>query len=189
MNLKLIKNESGKFNNTLLNDREYIKTVKKTIEDVLETYKNRELQQESTNSQNINWINSNDNNNNNNNNIPNGNTNKEEYTINDQMLLEMILLMIRGETIKYSSRKKKEKEKLQKQLEEERAKLEKSMSEESVKFTVENSTLLEEKKNRLYELRDNIIEGVMIRSRCRYEELGEKPTSYFLNLEKTKFHK
>ena len=54
--------------------------------------------------------------------------------------------MIRGETIKYSSRKKKEKEKLQKQLEEEIAKLEKSMSEESVKFTVENSTLLEEKK-------------------------------------------
>ena len=56
------------------------------------------------------------------------------------------------------------------------------MSEESVKFTVENSTLLEEKKNRLYELRENIIEGVMIRSRCRYEELVEKPTSYFLNL-------
>ena len=81
-----------------------IKIVKKTIEDVLETYKNRVLQQESTNSQNI-----------------NENTNNEEYTINDQMLLEMILLMIRGETIKYSSRKKKEKEKLQKLLEEERA--------------------------------------------------------------------
>ena len=27
----------------------------------------------------------------------------------------------------------------------------------------------------------------MIRSRCRYEELGEKPTSYFLNLEKRNF--
>ena len=95
MNLKLIKNERGKsywkFNNSLLKDREYIKIVKKTIEDVLETYKNRELQQESTNSQNINGINSNDNNNNNNNNIPNGNTNNEEYTINDQMLLEMTL--------------------------------------------------------------------------------------------------
>ena len=191
MNLKLIKNETGKsywkFNNSLLKDREYIKIVKKTIEDVLETYKNRELQQESTNSQNINGINSNDNNNNNNNNIPNGNTNNEEYTINDQMLLEMIVSMIRGKTIKYSSRKKKEKEKLQKQLEEEIAKLEKSMPEDSVKFTVENSTLLEEKKNRLYELRENIIEGVMIRSRCRYEELGEKPTSYFLNLEKRNF--
>ena len=89
--LQYFKNERGKsywkFNNSLLKDREYIKIVKKTIKDVLETYKNRELQQESTNSQNINGINSNDNNNNNNNNnIPNGNTNNEEYTINDQML-------------------------------------------------------------------------------------------------------
>ena len=48
-------------------DREYIKIVKKTIADVLETYKNRELQQESTNSQNINGMNINDNNNNDNN--------------------------------------------------------------------------------------------------------------------------
>ena len=27
----------------------------------------------------------------------------------------------------------------------------------------------------------------MLRSRCRYEDLGEKPTSYFLNLEKRNF--
>lgn len=54
------------------------------------------------------------------------NDNKNEYTIiiNNHMLLEMILLMVRGETIKYSSRKKKEKDKLQNQLEEEIAKLE-----------------------------------------------------------------
>ena len=29
----------------------------------------------------------------------------------------------------------------------------------------------------------------MIRSRCRYEDLGEKPSSYFLNFEKRKFTK
>ena len=27
----------------------------------------------------------------------------------------------------------------------------------------------------------------MLRSRCRYEDLGEKPTSYFLNLKKRNF--
>lgn len=27
----------------------------------------------------------------------------------------------------------------------------------------------------------------MLRSRCRYEDLGEKPTSYFLNLERRNF--
>ena len=31
------------------------------------------------------------------------------------------------------------------------------------------------------------IEGVMLRSRCRYEDLGEKPSGYFLNLEKRNF--
>ena len=31
------------------------------------------------------------------------------------------------------------------------------------------------------------MEGVMLRSRCRYEELGEKPSGYFLNLENRNF--
>ena len=43
------------------------------------------------------------------------------------------------------------------------------------------------KKEQLYEIRKHILEGVMLRSRCRYEDLGEKPTSYFLNLEKRNF--
>ena len=30
-------------------------------------------------------------------------------------------------------------------------------------------------------------EGVMLRARCRYEELGEKPSGYFLNLENRNF--
>lgn len=33
-------------------------------------------------------------------------------------------------------------------------------------------------------IRKNKIEGVMLRSKSRYYDLGEKPTSYFLNLEK-----
>ena len=103
------------------------------------------------------------------------------------MLLEMILLMIRGETIKYSTRKKKEREKLQKQLEEEITKLEKNVTENFQHLTQEDFDLLEEKKLRLYDIRRNIIEGVMVRSRCRYQELGEKPTSYFFNLEKRNY--
>ena len=58
----------------------------------------------------------------------------------------MILLMIRGETIKYSSKKKREKEKLHKQLEEEIAILEKNISEDPGKFNAESSESLEEKK-------------------------------------------
>lgn len=200
LKIKLNENERGKgywkFNNSLLKDREYIKAVKKTISDVLATYKITDLPPNDTIERNINEINIsevnnkdeyNNNNINNNNNRAAENTNNDEYAINDQLLLEMILLMIRGETIKYSSRKKREKEKLQKQLEEEIAELEKNMTEDFSNFTAENLKLLEEKKNRLYDIRKNIIEGVMLRSRCRYEELGEKPTSYFFNLEKRNF--
>ena len=46
---------------------------------------------------------------------------------------------------------------------------------------------MEDKRNRLQEIRKNTIDGVMIRSRCRYEDLGEKPSSYFFNLEKRNF--
>ena len=49
----------------------------------------------------------------------------------------------------------------------------------------EDLNLSENKKNRLNEIRKHKIEGVMIRSRCRYEDLGEKPSS--LNFEKRNF--
>ena len=39
------------------------------------------------------------------------------------------------------------------------------------------------KKETLAEIRKKKIEGVMLRSKCRYEDLGEEPTKYFLSLE------
>ena len=47
--------------------------------------------------------------------------------------------------------------------------------------------LLEEKKNRLEEIRQKKIEGVMLRSRCRYTDMSDKPRKYFLNLESRNF--
>lgn len=41
----------------------------------------------------------------------------------------------------------------------------------------------ERKKNTLNEIRNEKTAGIMLRSRSRYEELGEKPTKYFLQLE------
>ena len=65
----------------------------------------------------------------------------------------MILLAIRGKTIKYSSRKKKEKTKQGKQLEEEISKLESKISENLEKVDLEEINLLEDKRNRLQEIR------------------------------------
>ena len=42
-------------------------------------------------------------------------------------------------------------------------------------------------KTLLNEIQKEKIEGVMLRSRSRYEDLGEKPTRYFFNLEKRNY--
>ena len=110
-----------------------------------------------------------------------------KYTINDQLLLETILVAIRGETIKYSSRKKKESIKQEIQLEEDIKKIEQDISENLGNTKPEKFLSFNGKKDQLQEIRKHKLEGVMLRSRCRYEDLGEKPTSYFLNLEKRNF--
>ena len=82
---------------------------------------------------------------------------------------------IRGKTISYSAyRKKKEKEK-EDSLVKEISSLEKS--------TEINSDLLETKQEELENIRKEKIMGIIIRSRVRWAEEGEKPTKYFCNLE------
>ena len=177
LQLRLNQNERGrsywKFNNSLLKDKDYIKLVKQSIKEVTNTYKINNNMQDTVNLEE--------------NNNENEAIEEDSYTINDQLLLEMIILTIRGETIKYSSRKKKEKNKQEKQLEEEIAKLERMVSENRNIINIEQTNLLEEKKNSLQEIRKNAIEGAMTRSRCRYEDLGEKPSSFFFSLEKRNF--
>ena len=48
-------------------------------------------------------------------------------------------------------------------------------------INVNNQTVvnLVQKQNELVNLRNEKIEGVMLRSKCRYMDLGEKPTNYF----------
>ena len=54
-------------------------------------------------------------------------------------------------------------------------------------MTEENLNNLENKKSSLNEIQKEKIEGVMLQSRSRYEDLGEKPTRYFFNLEKRNY--
>ena len=95
--------------------------------------------------------------------------------------------MIRGETIKYSSRKKKEMEREETNLEKQIKILEDNCNDNLAGTNENDLNLLEEKKTRLEEIRKKKIEGVMLRSRCRYTDMGEKPTKYFLNLESRNF--
>ena len=79
------------------------------INENLDRYRLKDVSTDNTNNNNNNNNNNKKNDNNNNNNNNNKDTiDGNSFSINDQLLLETILLMIRGETIKYSSYKKKE---------------------------------------------------------------------------------
>ena len=96
LKLKLLENERGKgywkFNNTLIKDDLYIEEIKKTIEEVKNTYVVNQNIDARVNTSNENI----------------------EFNINDQLFLETLLMIIRGNTIKYSSIKKRKNKKKKK---------------------------------------------------------------------------
>lgn len=165
LNLKLINNERGKgywkFNNTLLKDPDYIQKVKDIIEEVKRTY-----------CLDPNNINVNEN---------------IQFNINDQLFLETLLMMIRGMTIKYSSEKKKRTTEVELKLEKDIESLESEINANFNNVDEQKLQDLSTKKEQLTNIRKEKIDGVMLRSKCRYQDLGEKPSNYFFNLENRNF--
>lgn len=92
-------------------------------------------------------------------------------------------MVIRGNTIKYSSVKKRKKLEEENKLEGEIRVLEEEINNNFLSLADEKILKLAEKKEKLAEIRKEKIDGVMMRSRSRYQDLGEKPTKYFFNLE------
>ena len=138
-----------KFNNSLLSDKEYVKKVKDTIHNVCREYIRSDIDNIATDD------------------------------IDDNMLLDVLLMKIRGITISYSSYKKKEREKEEMALMKEIEHLE--------SFENMDVSLIEEKRLLLENLRKEKMEGHAIRSRARWIEEGEKPTRYFCNSEKRNY--
>ena len=173
LNMSFNQNERGrgywKFNNLLLKDKDYITVVKETINEVKNTYirKNNDMTDEA-NTQNI--------------------SNEQiEFTRNDQLFLETLLLMIRVNSIKFSSLRKKKKQADEKKLENEIKELENEITNNLINVKEEVLYALDQKKTRLTDIQNEKIEGIMLRSRTRYEDLGEKPSSYFFNSENRNF--
>lgn len=164
INFEFNSNERGrgywKFNNLLLKDKDYIKIVKDTVEEAKAIYARR---YENISNEDI------------------------VFDINDQLFLETLLLMIRGNTIKYSSFKKRKKHEEEIKLESEIKIIEDEINKNFGNISEDVLQTLGVKKELLNELRNEKLQGVLLRSRCRYEELGEKPTSYFFNLENRNF--
>ena len=83
-------------------------------------------------------------------------------------------MVIRGETIKYSSKKKKETEKEEIDLGKQMKILEDKLNDNLLSINENDLNLLEVKENRVEEIKQKKKEGVMLRSRGRYTDLGEK---------------
>ena len=101
-----------------------------------------------------------------------------QLTIDHDTFLEMILLRIRGETIKFSSFEKKMRNEKEKNLIDDIKHLEKNND----NFTL-NGDLLEDKKLELEKLRKEKIKGQMIRAQLQWLNDGEKSSNFFCKLE------
>ena len=165
LDLSTIKRGKGfwKFNNSLLKDSKYVKCIKDKILDVKRQYAATPYKMDNVEQ------------------IP---ACELELIINDQLFLEVLLMEIRGETIRFTKERNKNNKQRENNLEKDIQSLEKELSEFK---DIDSRNLLDSidrNKRELEEIRRQKIEGVMLRSRARWVEYGEKPTSYFANLEK-----
>ena len=105
--------------------------------------------------------------------------------INPQTFLDILLMEIRGVTIAYSSKKKRERKqneiKIMHDIELLESKIDNELNNES--FKAVNAQLLA-KKVELEEIFEFQAQGAYIRARARHKLEGEKPSKLFCSLEK-----
>ena len=163
MNFKKRKKEKNfwKFNSSLLKEQNCIKEIKDTILRVKEQYMlpiyNLEM-------------------------LDNISNNDLQFTISNQLFLDVLLMEIRKTVINYSIKKKREDIEKEKQLESEINNIDLKQNK-----TEEDLLLKSTKENSLIELRKSKIDGIIIRSKARWAAQGEKVTKYFCNLENRHF--
>ena len=121
-----------KFNNSLLYDPDYIKLIKDCIQETILQYS-----------------------------VPKENDEETAFSLDDQLLWEMLKLSIRGKTIAYSTHKKRSRE-------QEERELEKILENLYIKFeqnpSVENDVYIREAEENLKNLREEKIKGLIARA-------------------------
>ena len=105
-----------------------------------------------------------------------------QFTINDQLFFETLMMEIRGKTISYSSLEKNTKDNGWTKLQTKLDSLE--INENIDDLIVER---IEELKHLLQEIINKRLEGVAIRSRVKWLQDREKVSQYFCNFENRNF--
>ena len=106
-----------------------------------------------------------------------------EVKVNPQVLLDLILLRIRRETIKYSSARKKERQNQELSLLHELEILESRLNDNNYQ-SVDINEALQLKQQELEELYTYQANGAYVRARAKIKTEGERPTKLFCSLEK-----
>ena len=101
---------------------------------------------------------------------------------------EQIKLVIKNSTIQYSVRKSKSDKNRLQVLERKEKRLEDELINKNPLFDDSHEQLLKVKKE-IKEIRNKKTKGAILRSRVQWVNDGEKPTKYFLNLEKHNYKK
>ena len=112
---------------------------------------------------------------------------KNEYTeqnLASDLKWEMIKADIRGESIKYSKLKARERNNRQTTIEKELNDLEQKERDENTEDTNNRINLLQNELKEIYETKTK---GSIIRAKCRWLKDGEKNTKYFIGLEKRNY--
>ena len=151
-----------KFNSALLRDREYVDIVKDTLWETVEMYAALPY-----NRQNLK-------------NIP---LDKIRLSISDQLFLETLLMNVRGNSISFSSKKKRKAAQQEKDLEKKICEIEESIHADFARIDAHKLETLNNYKDELQSIRDVKIKGCMLRAKVSWLDAGERPSKYFLNLE------
>ncbi len=108
-----------------------------------------------------------------------------QFTIDDHMFLEMVLLNFRAMTLPYCGARKRRNEERKQILEEQLKTLQELADQLGENFS--QNELLEDVSNQLEDMRKEYMKGVLIRARVQWIEEGERPTKFFCGLEKKNF--
>ena len=117
---------------------------------------------------------------------PNVYTNCKNYstiqlTITECLFYETLIMMLRGESVKFSKETARQNKIIENQLKKDIDAAQEKYSKSALESDLNT---LELAKNSLEEFRSPIIEGLIVRSRVAWHEHGERSSKYFLALEK-----
>ena len=100
------------------------------------------------------------------------------FTIDDDLMLEMLFLRIRGETIKFASALKQRNNERERELEKDIEYIEMSPN-----LLKSNEKTLKDRNIELENLREIKVKGKLVHSRLQWLNEGERPSKYFCSLE------